>query len=82
MSDKNNQQNNTTQYKGVVISIRVRDEDYPIIENIARDLHAQGQIKAPIPAALTKSALNIIICNQYLAIKKQQEFLAQHPEQP
>ena len=50
--------------------MRVRNEDYPVIEDIAKKLFAQGQIKSPKPAALTKVALNVL-CNQFLQLEQQ-----------
>lgn len=64
------------QRHGVIISMRVRNEDYPVIEDIAKKLFAQGQIKSPKPAALTKVALNVL-CNQFLQLEQQQKQIAE-----
>lgn len=69
-----------TNQKGVVISIRMRDADYAVVEKIARELYDQNQLKAPTPAALTKVALNVL-CNQYLQMKAQ-TVVGQAPPSP
>jgi hypothetical protein len=66
---------NQTQ-KGTVISIRVRDEENVIIEDIAKKLYSLGWIKTPTAASLAKSSL-LVTCNQFLQIEKQAELAGQ-----
>ena len=39
---------------GTIVSIRIRSQDYPEIERIAKEIYGQGGIKAPSVSALTK----------------------------
>lgn len=63
MSENNN-------HRGIVISIRVRDEEYAEIERIAKILFDLGRLKSANPAALTKASL-LMECNKFLILEKQ-----------
>ena len=57
-------------HKGVVISIRVRDEEYAEIERIAKILFSLGRIKSANPAALTNASL-LMECNKFIILERQ-----------
>ena len=55
-------------------------QDYPNIEDIAKDPCQQGQLKTTSVPILNKNPLNVL-ANQYLSIKRQQAMLVQQQEQ-
>jgi hypothetical protein len=56
----------------VTVGFMITRHIVTVIQDIARKLHAQGQLKFDTPAALTKVALNVL-CNQLLQLEQQQK---------